>query len=73
VALLLQFAFFSLLPILPFGGRLDTGASPPPTITGLHTFDALVTGRFGLFVQALTHLILPSSRSRSPRWASRPV
>lgn len=59
VALLLQFAFFSLLPVLPFGGRLDTGVSAPATITGLHTIDALVTGRFDLFVQALTHLILP--------------
>lgn len=59
VALLLQFAFFSLLGILPFGGRLDTGVVPPPTVTGLYTIDSLVGGKLDLFVQAVSHLILP--------------
>ncbi len=59
MALLLQFAFFSLLPVLPFGGRLDTGVAPPPAVTGLYTVDALVTGHFALFGQAVLHLILP--------------
>ncbi len=59
VALLLQFAFFSSLGILPFGGRLDTGVLPPPTVTGLYTIDSLLAGRIDLFVQAVSHLILP--------------
>lgn len=59
VALLLQFVFFSILGMLPFGGRLDTGVAPPTTITGLYTVDSLVTGRFDLFVQSVTHLIMP--------------
>ena len=59
VALLLQFAFFSLLGILPFGGRLDTGVFPPATVTGLYTIDSLLTGRIDLFVEAISHLVLP--------------
>ncbi len=59
VALLLQFAFFSSLGILPFGGRLDTGVVPPTTLTGLYTIDSLLTGRLDLFIQAVSHLILP--------------
>jgi peptide/nickel transport system permease protein len=59
VALLLQFTFFSVLGILPFGGRLDTGALPPTTVTGLYTIDSLLTGRLDLFVQAVSHLVLP--------------
>jgi ABC-type dipeptide/oligopeptide/nickel transport system permease component len=59
VALLLQFAFFSLLGILPFGGRLDTGVLPPATVTGLYTIDSLLTGRIDLFVEAISHLVLP--------------
>jgi peptide/nickel transport system permease protein len=59
IALLLQFLFFSILGMLPFGGRLDTGVAPPTTFTGLYTVDSLLTGRLDLFVQAVTHLILP--------------
>lgn len=59
IALLLQFVFFSILGMLPFGGRLDTGVAPPTTITGLYTVDSLLVGRLDLFVQAVTHLILP--------------
>jgi peptide/nickel transport system permease protein len=59
VALLLQFAFFVVLRVLPFGGRLDTGVLPPPTVTGLYTVDSLLAGRIDLLVQASTHLVLP--------------
>ena len=37
VAVVLQLVFFSRLGILPFGGRLIVGATPPPTVTGLYT------------------------------------
>lgn len=40
-------------------GRLGSGVTPPPQITGLYTVDALLAGRPGLFVDALWHLVLP--------------
>jgi ABC-type dipeptide/oligopeptide/nickel transport system permease component len=61
IAVVLLLVFYSNLGILPFGGRLDVGATPPPTISGLYTVDALLTGRFDLFGDALRHLILPAS------------
>jgi peptide/nickel transport system permease protein len=61
VAVVLLMVFYSRLGVLPFGGRLEVGATPPPTISGLYTVDALVTGRFDLFVDALRHLVLPAS------------
>jgi peptide/nickel transport system permease protein len=59
LAMLFQLIFFSRLGWFPFGGRLATGVAAPPHITGLITLDALLTGRFGTFVQALRHLVLP--------------
>lgn len=61
LAILAQLVFFSAFSILPFGGRLDIGVTPPPGVTGLYTVDALIAGRFDLFVQAVEHLILPAS------------
>ncbi|HEY5985733.1 MAG TPA: ABC transporter permease [Streptosporangiaceae bacterium] len=66
VAVVLQLVFFSRLGILPFGGRLDVGAAPPPTITGLFTIDSLLSGNFSLFAQALHHLILPATALAIP-------
>ena len=34
--------------------------APPPSVTGLYTIDALLAGNWGLFVQALHHLVLPA-------------
>jgi peptide/nickel transport system permease protein len=59
LAMLFQLVFYSRLGWLPFGGRLGTGAAPPPHITGMITFDALITGRLGTFLDALKHLALP--------------
>lgn len=66
VAVVLQLVFFSRLGILPFGGRLDVGATPPPTVTGLYTVDSLLSGNFSLFAQALRHLILPATALAIP-------
>lgn len=44
---------------LPFVGRITTGI-PVQTITGLITVDALLTGNWRAFNDALAHLILPS-------------
>jgi peptide/nickel transport system permease protein len=59
LAMLFQLVFYVHLGWFPFGGRLDTGASPPPDITGLYTIDSLVTGNFGTFADASRHLVLP--------------
>lgn len=66
VAVVFQLVFFSRLGILPFGGRLDVGATPPPTVTGLYTVDSLLAGNFTLFAQALRHLILPATALAIP-------
>ncbi|MBM3676539.1 MAG: ABC transporter permease [Actinobacteria bacterium] len=41
-------------------GRLDSGVAPPRDITGLYTLDALVTGNWAAFGDALWHLVLPA-------------
>jgi peptide/nickel transport system permease protein len=60
LAMLLQLIFYSRLGWLPFGGRLATGAVAPPHITGLYTFDGLLTGRLATVFDAAQHLILPT-------------
>ena len=52
--------FSYVLEILPTIGRLTPGVVPPPSITGIITFDALITGRFNVFFDALKHLLLPA-------------
>ncbi|MDL2273727.1 ABC transporter permease [Oscillospiraceae bacterium OttesenSCG-928-G22] len=48
--------------ILAFGmsGRISQGLTPPPTITGMVTIDALLSGNFSLFLNALLHILPPS-------------
>jgi len=52
--------FSYVLEILPTIGRLTPGVVPPPSITGIITFDALITGHFNVFFDALKHLLLPA-------------
>lgn len=59
LALLLQLLFHTRLGWFPLGGRLSPGVTPPPQITGLLTVDSLLTGRFGDFADAVSHLVLP--------------
>ena len=59
LALLLQLVFHTQLGWFPLGGRLNPGATPPPHITGLLTVDSLLTGNFGDFTDAVSHLVLP--------------
>lgn len=47
--------------ILPYSGRLDSSVIMPPNITGMITFDALLTGNIPAFVNAFLHIILPAS------------
>ncbi len=60
VALLAQLLFAWVLGWLPFAGRLPTGATPPPDVTGFMIIDSLLAGDMALFTAALTHLILPA-------------
>jgi peptide/nickel transport system permease protein len=60
IALVALYVGFFRLGWFPGAERLDPGVSPPPSVTGLYTIDALLDGNFGLFVQALHHLVLPA-------------
>lgn len=60
VALMAQLIFYGRLDILPFGGRLSTGATPPEHVTGFYLIDSLLAGDLALFKDAVIHLILPA-------------
>ena len=59
LALVFQMVFVTALGLLPFGGRLDLGMTPPDYVTGFLTIDSLLAGRLDLLAQVLHHLILP--------------
>jgi len=52
--------FSYVLEIFPTMGRIAPDLIPPPRITGMITFDALITGNFAIFLDALKHLFLPA-------------
>ncbi|MCJ7837098.1 ABC transporter permease [Cuneatibacter sp. NSJ-177] len=56
--LLLLFGY--ALPILPVLGRLSTGVTAPPDITGLYIIDGIITGNFSVAWDAFLHLLLPA-------------
>jgi peptide/nickel transport system permease protein len=60
IALVALYVGFYKLGWFPGAERLDPGTLPPKSITGLYTVDALLHGNWGLFVQALHHLVLPA-------------
>ncbi|MFL5801260.1 MAG: ABC transporter permease [Roseiflexaceae bacterium] len=60
IGLLAQLVFYSGLTLLPVGGRLSQDVVAPPTLTGLYTVDALLSGQGQVFVDALWHLVLPA-------------
>jgi peptide/nickel transport system permease protein len=39
---------------------LGPAVVPPPTVTGLYTVDAILTGQWGTLADALAHLLLPA-------------
>lgn len=59
LALVLQMVFVTAFGLLPFGGRLNLGVTPPDYVTGFLTIDSMLAGRFDLLAQGLHHLILP--------------
>lgn len=60
IALVALYLGFFKLGWFPGADRLDPGVLPPPHKSGLYTIDALLAGQWGLFVQALHHLVLPA-------------
>jgi peptide/nickel transport system permease protein len=52
--------FSYVLEIFPTMGRIAPDLIPPPRITGMITLDALITGNFAIFLDALKHLFLPA-------------
>jgi peptide/nickel transport system permease protein len=61
VAIIFLLVFGYILNVAPSIGRLSPYIVPPPTVTGFVTVDALISGNLPAFVDALWHLILPSS------------
>jgi peptide/nickel transport system permease protein len=60
VGILLVFIFAYKIPIIPVLGRLSTGLTIPPHITGLYVVDSLLTGNFQTAWDAFLHLLLPA-------------
>jgi peptide/nickel transport system permease protein len=59
LGLMLIYLLAVKFPILPMMGRISMGLETPPA-TGLVVIDTLLAGHFRAFLDALTHLILPS-------------
>ncbi|TCO45271.1 ABC transporter permease [Actinocrispum wychmicini] len=59
LSLVALYVFFYLLGVAPSGGRLSAQFSPPPTVTGMYTVDAVLAGDWAVAWDAFQHLILP--------------
>ncbi|MCX2726863.1 ABC transporter permease [Thermomicrobium sp. 4228-Ro] len=51
--------FYANLRLLPGPGRIDPRLTAPPFRTGFYTIDSLLAGDLALFVNVISHLILP--------------
>jgi peptide/nickel transport system permease protein len=63
LAVVLQIIFFRMLHLLPVSGELDVAVSqahPVTHVTGMTGIDALISGNFVAFFNAMEHLILPA-------------
>ncbi|MCB1394854.1 MAG: ABC transporter permease, partial [Rhodobacteraceae bacterium] len=58
--LILLYVFTVRLGWTPGTGRLNARIKPPEGVTGMYTVDALLAGDIPLFLQCLSHLILPA-------------
>lgn len=61
LGLWLQYGLYFKLGWFPSGGRIDILTSAPPRVTSLYLVDSLLAGDVSLFLEALHHLILPST------------
>jgi ABC-type dipeptide/oligopeptide/nickel transport system permease component len=63
LAVVMQIVFFRILGLLPVSGDMDIAVAqtyPVAHITGMTVVDALVSGNFVAFFNAMEHLILPA-------------
>jgi ABC-type dipeptide/oligopeptide/nickel transport system permease component len=63
LAIILQIIFFRILGLLPISGEMDIAVAqthPVAQLTGMTAIDALITGNFVAFFNAMEHLILPA-------------
>lgn len=70
LGLMLQLFVALQLGWLPLGGRLDLLTEAPAPITHLLLVDSLLRGRPEIFVEALSHIILPALALCAPALAS---
>ena len=59
LGLLLIFTLGYSFELLPLGGLITPTLKPPPRITGLLLLDSLLNGNINVFIDVLTHLIMP--------------
>lgn len=60
IGLIAIYVFYFVLGLAPAPmGRMGIAEDVPPALTGFHTIDSLVAGRFDLFAIAVQHLALP--------------
>jgi peptide/nickel transport system permease protein len=60
LGMLLQLVFAVQLGWFPVGTRFPVNLTPPTTITGLYTLDALLAGEIDLLITSLHYLTLPA-------------
>jgi len=60
LALMGQLTLYYSWDLLPYGGRIDMLAYPPPTVSGFFLIDTLLVGDFDLFRQTLIHIAMPA-------------
>lgn len=60
IATLLVLLFGHVWKIIPVLGRLSYGLTPPSTVTGFYTIDALLAGNISVFWDAFLHLLVPA-------------
>lgn len=70
LGLMLQWYLALELNLFPLGGRLGIFTEAPPTITGLITIDAILTGHFSVATEAVWHMILPALALSFPALAA---
>jgi peptide/nickel transport system permease protein len=60
LGLVFQVVLYGKLHVLPATDRLDTFVTPPPHMTGMYTFDSLLTGDWPALGNSLQHILLPA-------------
>jgi peptide/nickel transport system permease protein len=70
MGIMLQLLLAAKFHLLPIGGRLDTMVNPPTSITRFFLIDSLITGNWMVFINALSHILLPAFVLSFPALAS---